>query len=477
MDPYEFRKSAYQIIDFIVEYYQTIEEFPVKSQSIPGEILGQLKKNAPEDPESIQRIMEDFREIVLPGITHWQSPGFHAYFTANTSFPSILGDLLSSALGVQGMIWETSPAATELEERMMQWLRDSCGLPSGFQGVIQDTGSTANLVALLTARERKSDHQTNKDGFTHNRFRIYCSSEAHSSIEKAAKIAGFGKNSLVKIPVDTALAMIPEELEKAIVLDMDNGYIPCCIIAAIGTTGTCAVDPLPEISTLAVKYGAWLHIDAAWAGSALVLEKERWMIEGIEHADSFVFNPHKWMFTNFDCSAYFVKDKQELVKTFSITPEYLKSDLDKEVNNYRDWGIQLGRRFRSLKLWFVLREMGLKEIRRKIEDHLVWAEEIAAKVRTNPQMWLFEPQRLALVVFALCPTGINDLDHLNTINKDFLNHLNASGKLYLSQTKVNNRYVLRMVTAQTSLTREKVMKNWNFIEEESRKFINKKYQP
>ncbi len=472
MDPVDFRKSAYEIIDFIVEYYQSIHEYPVKSRSKPGEILAQLKKQAPEDPESIQSIMEDFRRIILPGITHWQSPGFHAYFTANGSFPSILGDLLSSALGVQGMIWETSPAATELEERMMQWLRDFCGLPSDFEGVIQDAGSTANLVALLSAREKKSNYIINQDGFTHNKYRVYCSSEAHSSIEKAAKIAGFGKNSVVKIPVDDGLAMIPEELEKAIIQDLEQGAIPCCVVAALGTTGTCAVDPLKEISFLTNKYEAWLHIDAAWAGSALVLEKERWMIEGIENADSFVFNPHKWMFTNFDCSAYFVKNKEELVKTFSITPEYLKSNRDKEVNNYRDWGIQLGRRFRSLKLWFVLREMGLKEIRKKIENHIYWAEEIAAKARSNPNIWLFEPQRLALVVFALCPKGMDNPDRLNELNKDFLDHLNASGVIYLSHTKVENRFVLRMVTAQTLLTREKVMYDWDYIEKESVKFIN-----
>ena len=342
----DFRKNAHAMADKLADYFENIEQYPVKSVSTPGSIYSLLPVSPPENSESWELIIKDFDQIIFPGISHWQSPYFHAYFPANTSYPSILGEMLAAGLGAQCMSWETSPAATELEERTMNWLRDMAGLPQTFQGVIQDSASSSTLVSILTAREKVTDFSINKEGFKQNTYRVYCSSEAHSSIEKAVKIAGIGKNNLIKIEVDDELAMIPAKLEEAILNDINNGLTPVCVVAALGSTGTTAVDPLKPISEICKKFNVWLHVDAAYAGTAFILDEYRYMLEGIENADSYVFNPHKWMFTNFDCSAYFVRDTDLLKQTFEILPEYLKTKPDSFVNNYRDWGIQLGRRFK-----------------------------------------------------------------------------------------------------------------------------------
>ncbi|MBL4650573.1 MAG: aminotransferase class V-fold PLP-dependent enzyme, partial [Aureispira sp.] len=312
MNNKEFRKYAHQMVDWMADYFENIEEYPVKAQVQPKEIYNQLPEQAPLKGEEMSVIFKDFQDIILPGITHWQHPKFFAYFPANTSFPSILGEMLTATLGAQCMIWDTSPAAAELEERVMNWLRDLMGIPSSFEGVIQDTASTATLTAILSARERVTNFESNQNGIAQNNFRVYCSTETHSSVEKAVKIAGLGKNNLVKIPVDEQLRMQPAALEKAIQEDFKNGYRPMCIVAAIGTTGTTAIDPLKEIANISQKFDIWLHVDAAYAGSALILPEFQWMIEGIEQIDSFVFNPHKWLLTNFDCSVYFIKDKESL---------------------------------------------------------------------------------------------------------------------------------------------------------------------
>ncbi len=371
MDIDHFREYGHELVEWMAAYFENIENYPVKPDIIPGDISKKLPVPPPEESVGFTEIMKDFNEIILPGITHWQSPNFFAFFPSNSSYPSLLAEMLTASLGVQGMVWETSPAAAELEEVVMNWLKQMTGLPSSWQGVIQDTASTSTLVALISARERISKFQVNEKGFLTNKYRIYCSSEAHSSIEKAVKIAGFGKQSLTKIEVDEQLRMEPEKLEETLMHDIREGLIPCAVVAALGTTGTCAIDPLLPIAKICERFGLWLHVDAAYAGSALIIEQYRGMIEGIEMADSFVFNPHKWLFTNFDCSAYFVKDKKNLTSSFEIMPEYLKTKADKSVNNYRDWGIQLGRRFRSLKLWFVIREMGVREMQKKIQNHII----------------------------------------------------------------------------------------------------------
>ncbi len=471
MDNQEFRKYAHQVADWMADYIENVEELPVKSLVKPGEIFGQIPASPPKKSESMETIIDDVNRIILPGITQWQSPNFFAYFPANSSYPSVLAEMMTATMGAQCMVWETSPAAAELEEKVMCWLKEMTGIPAEFEGVIQDSASTSTLVAILSAREKYSSFAINEKGIQSANFRIYCSSEAHSSVEKAVKISGIGSENLRKIAIDEALALNPLKLEEIIKQDIKAGLIPICVVAAVGATGTCAMDPVKEISAICRKYNIWLHIDAAYAGSAMVLPEHRYLIEGIENADSYVFNPHKWLFTNFDCSAYFVRDKETLIKTFEILPEYLKTRPDSIVNNYRDWGVQLGRRFRALKLWFVIREMGTEEIKTKISNHILWANELALQIKQSKEFRLFEPQHLALICFSFCPDGMNEIPKINALNLNFLHHLNSSGKLYLSHTKIRGQVYLRMQIGQTSVSREHVQKAWSFIQTESVKYM------
>jgi aromatic-L-amino-acid/L-tryptophan decarboxylase len=468
----EFKKYAYEFIDWIVEYYKNIESYPVKSRVEPKEIFNKLPANPPENPESIESIFKDFQEIILPGITHWQSPNFHAYFPANSSFPSLLAEILMSAIGAQGMKWETSPSATELEEVVMNWLKNMLGLPENFSGVIQDTASTSTLVAILCAREKISGFKINDEGFKNfDGLRVYCSTETHSSIEKAVKIAGIGRNNLVKISVDDEFRMNPAELEKAIEKDIKNKLKPFCVIAALGTTGSTSIDPLGKISDICKKYNLWLHVDAAYSGSALILPEYRWMLEGIEQADSFVFNPHKWLFTNFDCSAYFVKEKEFLIRTFEILPEYLKTLSDSKVNNYCDWGIPLGRRFRALKLWFVIRSFGLSGLQEKLRYHISLAKNLESVLKKDSEFEILAPVIFNLICFRFKPQGIDSEVKLNDINEKFLHKINSTGKIYLSHTKLKGKYTLRMVIGQTNVTEEHVNKAWKLIKETSKEIF------
>jgi aromatic-L-amino-acid decarboxylase len=467
MDINEFKKQAHELVDWMAGYFENIEDYPVRSKLSPGDILKKLPKSPPNEGEEFSNIMKDFNDIIIPGISHWQSPNFFAYFPANSSYPSVLAEMLTATLGVQGMIWETSPAAAELEEMVMNWLKKMTGLPAGWHGAIQDTASTSTLVALLSAREIITEFQTNEIGFLTNKYRIYCSTETHSSVEKAVKIAGFGKQSLTKIEVDDQLRLRPEKLEETIKADIMEGLIPCAVVAALGTTGTGAIDPLKPIGKLCERFKIWLHVDAAYAGSALVIEQYRDMLEGIELADSFVFNPHKWMFTNFDCSAYFVKDKKTLTRTFEIMPEYLKTKTDKSVNNYRDWGIQLGRRFRALKLWFVIREMGVTGIQKRIQNHIAWAAELADLMRMHPGFQVIEPQNFGLVCFYIKGKEEPDIEKTNQLNKNILENINNSGEIYMSHTKVMGRFIIRLVVGQTYIERKHVLNAWEIIRSEA----------
>jgi aromatic-L-amino-acid decarboxylase len=469
MNNKEFRQYAHQMVDWMADYFENIEEYPVKAQVQPKEIYNQLPEQAPLKGEEMSVIFKDFQDIILPGITHWQHPNFFAYFPANTSFPSILGEMLTATLGAQCMIWDTSPAAAELEERVMNWLRDLMGIPSTFEGVIQDTASTATLTAILSARERVTNFESNQNGIAQNNLRVYCSTETHSSVEKAVKIAGLGKKNLVKIPVDEQLRMQPAALEKAIQEDLKNGYRPICIVAAIGTTGTTAIDPLKEIAKISQTFNIWLHVDAAYAGSALILPEFQWMIEGIEQIDSFVFNPHKWLLTNFDCSVYFIKDKESLLKTFEVLPEYLKTANRGVVNDYRDWGVPLGRRFRALKLWFVIRNYGVEGLQKQLRAHISLAQELTTWIKTSPDFELLVPTTLNLVCFRYHPENIQEEDVLNIINKNILAELNKSGRMYLTHTKINQQYTLRVVVGQTFVEAHHIQSAWEQIQEIARK--------
>ena len=462
----EFKRNGYKLIDWIANYYETIEQFPIKSQVSPREIYNSLPNVAPDASDDFDTMLADFDSKILKGITHWQNPSFFAYFNANTSFPSILGELLTSAVGAQCMIWDTSPAAAELEEKVSEWIKEACGLPEDWHGVIQDTASTATLCALLMARERYSNFMINKYGFhAGSKYIIYCSAEAHSSIEKAVKIAGFGSDQIRKIKLDDQFAMNPEELGRQINRDLNDGLMPLCVISAVGTTGSHAIDPVRAIGEVCNTYKIFHHVDAAHAGNAAILPEFRWIIDGLELADSYVFNPHKWMFTNFDCSLFYTKDKDSLIKTFEILPEYLKTDSDKEVNNYRDWGIQLGRRFRALKLWFVLRSFGLDGIRNKFREHIQLAHYFAAKIKADGRFELLAPVPLNLVCFWYNPEEETSLEKLNELNKSLEQNINSTGNAYITHTKLNGKYTLRMCIGQTNVEKRHVDAFWNLLNE------------
>lgn len=458
------------MVDWLADYYENIETYPVKSRVKPGEILDKLQDMVPNLPESMDTIMNDFNEIIMPGITHWQHPKFFGYFPSNTSYPSILAEMLTAGLAQQGMMWETSPAATELEERVMVWLRRLCGLPSHFTGVLQDTASTSTLVALVSARERISNYSINKAGFTDNkRYRVYCSTETHSSIDKAARIAGFGSDNLVKVPVDGRHGMNSKALKEAIYDDLDEGYIPCCVVATVGSTGVGAVDPLREIGQLCKEFKLWMHVDAAYAGTAMVLPIMRNLIIGLDLADSYVFNPHKWLFTNFDCSAYYVADKEALIRTFEILPEYLKTDTRGKVTDYRDWGLQLGRRFRALKLWFVLRNFGILRIQHMVTRHLEMAEWFSEMLALEPDFDLMAFTRFGLVCFRYQPNGLKDDSFVDKLNQQLEKQLNESGKMLISHTVVKGKYTLRLVVGQTNVEQRHIEAAFDQILETARK--------
>jgi len=448
IQPAQFKAEVDPVIRWIDSYLNQVEEYPVKSQVKPGEIYERLPDRPPQNGESMQQILADFENHILPGITHWQHPNFHAYFPANTSVESLLGEMLSSAIGAQCMIWETSPAAAELEQRVMEWLRRAMGLPASFEGVIQDSASSATLAALLTAREKCTDFRSNMDGVPPG-LRIYCSTEAHSSVEKAVGICGIGRSNLVKVPVDAQMRMLPAELERCIREDVRKGFTPCAVVAAIGTTGTLAVDPLEEIGHICRQHQIWLHVDAAFAGSALLLPEYQWMSKGMELADSFVFNPHKWLFTHFDCSAYYVKDVEALVHTFEILPEYLKTSTRGQVNDYRDWGVPLGRRFRALKLWFVLRGFGIKGLQAQLRKHIGLSSYFCEELGKDPDVRFLTEPFLNFSCFMWNGPGLENLETRNAFNQELLRQVNESGDLFLTHTKVNGNFGMRMIIGQT----------------------------
>lgn len=474
MDRKSFRKYGHAVVDWIADYMDHIDEYPVLARVEPGEIAESLPKRPPEEPEEMEAIFNDFKEIILPGMTHWQHPSFFAYFPANTSEPSILAEFLTAALGAQCMVWQTSPAATELEEVVTDWLRYMLGLPEQFSGVIQDTASTSTLCALLCARERATSFAINNHGFQDGSSQsliVYTSEEAHSSVEKGVKIAGFGKDQLRLIPSGEDFAMIPEELERVITVDRKNGHLPCCVVATVGTTSSTAMDPLGSIGEICDHHGLWLHVDAAMAGTAALLPEMRYILDGIEFADSFVFNPHKWMFTNFDCSAYFCKDPETLTSTFEILPEYLKTGADRQVKNFRDWGIPLGRRFRALKLWFVIRSFGIKVLQQKIRAHIKLAKKFESWVREDPQFEVMAPVKINLVCFRYHPSSRTvSEEELEQINKALMDEINRSGKMFITHTKLKGKFTLRLCIAQTNTTQEHVQDAWDQLRATARNF-------
>ena len=467
MTPKQFRQYAHQLADWMADYLENIEQYPVKAQVQPGQILEQLPASPPTHAEDFNKIIADFTSIIMPAITHWQHPSFFAYFPANSSYASVLAEMLTATIAAQCMLWDTSPAAAELEERMLNWLKQLTALPQHLHGTLYDGASTATLSAILAAREKATGFAINRHGFagTSAVFRVYTSAEAHSSVEKAAKMAGIGQENVVKIPVDAQFRLNPQLLQEVIAADLAQGYTPICVVATLGTTGCTAIDPLEEIARICNRFSVWLHVDAAYAGTALLLPEYQWMIKGIEQADSFVFNPHKWMFTNFDCSAFYVKDKDTLLQTFSILPEYLKTEHRNRVNNYSEWSPQLGRRFRALKLWFVLRSYGVQQLQEKIRHHINLAHRLSHQIKQHPLIEIAAPVTLNLVCFRLAPPWLQQQpNELNALNEQLLQRLNQSGKMYLSHTKLNGLYTLRMVIGQTNTEQKHVDEAWQLIQ-------------
>jgi len=460
----EFRTHGHAVIDWIADYYRNIESYPVLSRVKPGEIRASLPPAPPERGEPFETIMRDVSEKIVPGITHWQSPNFFAFFPANASGPAILGDLLCAGFGVQGMLWTTSPACTEVETHVLDWVVDMLGLPAGFKssgpggGVIQDTASSSALCALLSARERITNYRTNESGCD-GRLVAYTSTQAHSSIEKAAKIAGLGSNNLRCIEVDDTFAMLPEELQKQIDKDRSAGLVPCFVSATVGTTSSNGIDPLPEIGAICRREGLWLHVDAAMSGTAAVCPQYRHIHNGLELADSYCFNPHKWMFTNFDCDCFFVADRSVLIKTLSILPEYLRNKATESgaVFDYRDWHVPLGRRFRALKLWFVIRHYGVEGLRFHIGRHVELAQKFAQWVRESEDFELAVEPPLNLVCFRH--------KRGDETNMRLLEAVNRSGKLYMTHTTMKGRYTIRFCVGQTNTEEDHVVRAWRLIRE------------
>lgn len=467
----EFRKAGHEIIDWVADYLENAERYPVLPATQPGDIRRRLPASPPEKGEPMERILADFNEIIMPGVTHWNHPRFFAYFPANNSGPSILGETLSAALGVNSMIWQTCPAATELEEVVLDWLRQLADLPADLHGVIQDTASTSTLVALVCARERLSGRAVNREGFEAGArggtLRVYASREAHSSVEKGAKIAGFGAENVVCVGIGPDFAMDPADLEQRISADRKLGLRPCAIVATVGTTSSTAIDPVREIGEIARREGLWLHVDAALAGSAALLPEKRWIFNGIEYADSLVFNPHKWLFTNFDCSAFYVRDVAALTSSFAITPEYLRTAQDALATNFRDWGIQLGRRFRALKLWFVLRHYGAEGLRARLREHIRLAGEFRRWVDDSDQFELLAPVPVNTVCFRANPAKRGGAPiaepKLDALNEALLHEVNASGRIYITHTRLNGRYTLRFCVGQTQTQERHVAEGWRCL--------------
>ncbi len=466
MDYSDFKRQANAVTDWSVDYLKGLETLPVKPPVKPGEIAAKIPDAPPAAGEAMEKIFQDFQDLILPGMTHWQHPNFYAYFPANTSPPSLLAEMAMAAMGANCMSWQTSPAATELEIKVVDWLRQAIGLPEGFTGSIQDTASAATLNTLIAAREQATGFESNKNGLAAcPTLTAYCSVEAHSSVEKAAGLAGLGRANLRAIRTDDAFALLPAELEAAIKQDIAEGKKPCFVTATLGTTGVGGIDPLRAIGVICRKYDIWLHVDAAWAGSALILPEQRGMIDGIELADSFVFNPHKWLMTHFDCSVLYVSDPGKYVPAFEILPEYLKTREGSEVVNFRDWGIALGRRFRALKLWFVIRYYGMERLQDQLRNHIAWTARLAGLIEAHPDFELTSPVVLGLLSFRYCPKGADNETALDALNEKLIAALNDSGKAYFTQTRAKDKYVIRIAIGSIHTEWRHVEGAWHLIEE------------
>lgn len=460
----DFPKWGRYVADWAAEYHGSLRERPVRAQTKPGEIAAQLAAAAPEQGEPVEDVIKDFERIVMPGITHWQHPRFFAYFPSNASPAAVLADFFTTVMAPQCMLWQTSPAATEMETRMMDWLRDALGLPQAFHGVIQDSASGATLAAVLTMREKALNWAGNQKGLTGQaRLRIYASEEVHTSVDRAIWIAGIGQENLVRIPTQGPMrAMDPAKLDAAIKADLAAGFLPAGVIACTGGTGTGACDDISAVCDVAATHELYTHVDAAWAGSAMLCEEFRSLWTGVEKADSVVLNPHKWMGTQFDLSAHFVRAPEDLTRTLAIQPEYLKTHGKDGIINYSEWSVPLGRRFRALKLWFLFRTYGLEGLRTMLRNHVKWSEELCERFRATPDFEIITDPVLSLFTFRYAPNSTTDLDALN---QRLVDRVNDDGRIYITQTRTKGALVIRFQAGQFDATRDDVMMAYDVITE------------
>ncbi len=464
MDNDEFRKWSRRAADWGADYRASLPEKPVRAQTTPGDIASLIGEVPPETPENFDTIFADFDRIIPPGMTHWQHPRFFAYFPSNAAPESVIAEYLSSAMAAQCMLWQTSPAATELETRMMDWLRQAIGLPEGFSGVIQDSASSATLCAVLTMRERSLDWHGNKAGLTaQKRLRIYASDQVHTSIDRAIWVAGIGEDNLVRIPTGGKLrSMDTGALDAAIRADIEAGFLPAGVIACTGGTSIGSSDDIAAVCTTAKRHGLFVHVDAAWAGSAMICPEFRELWSGVEQADSIVFNPHKWLGVQFDCSAHFVRNADDLVRTLAIQPEYLKTHGHDGLINYSEWTVPLGRRFRALKIWFLLRAYGLEKLRTMIRNHVAWSRELAEKLASTSGFELVTEPVLSLFSFRHVP---QDTASLDSHNLALVNAINDDGRIYLTQTRINGAVAIRFQAGAFEATKRDVDAAYDVIVE------------
>jgi aromatic-L-amino-acid decarboxylase len=468
MTPEEFRTVGHQLIDWISDYRTRVATLPVMARTEPGDIKAQLPAAAPVSPESFEAIIRDLDRIIVPGLSHWQHPSFFGYFPANASLSSVLGDYVSTGLGVLGLAWQSSPALTELEEVMTDWLRDMVGLSPAWSGVIQDTASTSTLIALLCARERTSTYALVRGGLQGETrpLIVYASAHSHSSVDKAALLAGFGRANIHTVPHDSDYRMCADALDEMMARDRGRGGSPCAVVATTGTTTSTALDPIAAIAAVAKKHAVWLHVDAAMAGSAMILPECRWMWQGIEGADSLVVNTHKWLGAAFDCSLYYVRDPEHLVRVMSTNPSYLQTAADHRVKNLRDWGLPLGRRFRALKLWFLIREQGVSGLQARLRRDLANAQWLAGEIRATPNWRVLAPVHLQTLCVRHEPATIEH-DALDRHTRAWVDRVNRSGAAYLTPAVLDGRWMVRVSIGAEPTERTHVDALWKTMRREA----------
>lgn len=466
----EFRKAGYQLIDWIADYLNSIEKYPVMSQIKPGDISKQIPVAPPVNGEKIEKVLSDIDKVLIDGITHWNHPGFMAYFNTTSSGPGILAEILTAAFSSNGMLWKTSPVVTEMEKSMMNWFRQMVGLPENYWGIIYDTASTSSMHAIASAREQMGLGFREKGAAGRKdlpKIILYSSEQAHSSIDKGALLLGVGLDGIRRIPVNEKFEMIPEKLEEAIDEDIKKGCKPFCVVATVGTTSTTSVDPVEQIANIAEKYNLWLHVDAAYAGVTAMIPEMKWVSKNWERADSIVINPHKWMFTPLDLSILFTRKKEILKRAFSLVPEYLKTAQDSEVDNLMDYGFQLGRRFRSLKLWFIIRYFGVEGIANRLREHIAWAKEFSNRIIEANDFELTAPVPFSTVCFRYNPGGKTEAE-LNTINEKLLEKINSTGKIFLSHTKLYEKFVIRLTIGGIRHEQRHIENAWELVKTTAR---------